>query len=398
MRTMLCLAALLSVGLAFAQGAPPAAPAAPAAPTAPEAPKMNLHLLLPPEIAAVPGRELSIYFDNLILAPKALDRFMFDVDCAKGTQQEERYTWVPKPEETGVYPWALKIYDLDGNLVAEGSTKLHVFPADAGAAKPVTLLIMGDSLTNANVYPTELYDLCVGDANPKVTLLGTNNPNTARPEVKHEGYGGWRAETFCTMWADDIWSKEGRRTRSPFLFEKGGKPDFKRYCDEQNGGKGPDVVTILLGCNDNFGAKDDNIEASIDTFEKYMEVLIAQIHGVRPDTKIGVVSLMPPAATQDAFGANYFCGQTRWQYRKNQHRVLERSFAKFMNREAENVFFVPAYVGLDAVNNYPIAKGPANSRSDQQIGRLNNGVHPAGPGYKQLADSLYCWLKGMLAQ
>lgn len=400
-RATLLLGAMLAVAVALAQAPAPApappAPAAAPAPPAPEAPKMNLHLLLPPEIAAVPGRELNIYFDNLILVPKALDRFMFDVDCAKGTQQEERYTWVPKPEEVGVYPWSLKICDLEGNLLAEGSTKIHVYPGDAGAGQNLTLLIMGDSLTNANVYPTELYDLCQADGNPKLTLLGTNIPNKERPEVRHEGYGGWRAESFVTMWGDDIWSKEGRRARSPFLFEKGGKPDFKRYCDEQNGGQGPDFVTILLGCNDNFGAKDDNIEASIDNFEKNMEILIAEIHRVRADTKIGVISLMPPAATQDAFGANYGCSQTRWQYRKNQQRVLERSFVKFTGREAENVFFVPAYVNLDTVNNYPIAKGPANSRSDQTVNRLCNGVHPAPSGYRQLADGLYCWLKGMLA-
>ena len=29
----------------------------------------------------------------------------------------------------------------------------------------------------------------------------------------------------------------------------------------------------------------------------------------------------------------------------------------------------------------------------EQGERQNNGVHPAGPGYKQIGDTLYAWLK-----
>ena len=233
-------------------------------------------------------------------------------------------------------------------------------------------------------------------------MLGTTVPNAARPAVKHEGYGGWTALGFATMWGAEP-TKDGRRARSPFLFEKEGKPvlDFQKYCDEQNGGKGPDFITILLGCNDNFGAKDETIEASIDTFVKYMDVLIAEFHRVRPDTRIGIVTLLPPAGTQDAFGSNYSCGQTRWQYRKNQHRVIERTLAKWAGQEAQNVFIIPGYPNLDCEHNYPTAKGLANARAEgagAEILRLSNGVHPAASGYRQLADTLYCWLKGQLAQ
>jgi hypothetical protein len=55
-------------------------------------------------------------------------------------------------------------------------------------------------------------------------------------------------------------------------------------------------------------------------------------------------------------------------------------------------------VNLDTVHNYPMTNAPANSRSDQEVARLNNGVHPAGTGYMQMADSVYCWLKAMLAK
>lgn len=365
----------------------------------------NLRLLLPAEIPAVPGREVNLYFDNVILYPRA-DLLLYDVDCPRGQQQVERWTWTPKaddPKDVGSFPLTLRITDLAGNPLAEGTTTIHVYPADAGAGKTLSLLVVGDSLTNASVYPDEIYNLMQGEGNPQLTMLGNSVPNKDKPGVKHEGYGGWTAQRFAAHWGPAPVTAEGRRDRSPFLFEQDGKGvlNFQKYCDEQNGGKGPDVITILLGCNDNFGAKDDSIEASIDSFLKYMDLLIAEFHKVRPDTKIGIISLMPPAATQDAFGANYSCGQTRWQYRKNQHRVMERVVEKYGGKEAEGIFLVPAYVNLDTAHNYPTIEVPANARAEgagAKILRLNNGVHPAGPGYKQMADSIYCWMKGQLSQ
>lgn len=404
MRYLVLLLALTVGAVAFAQAAGPA-PAPPPMPLAPEPvqaePADELHLLLPDIIPAVPGREVNIYFDNLILAPvKWQDFLQVDVDCLRGLQQEERFTWTPKPDEIGDFGLTIKFIDPDGEVVAEGKTIIRVFPADAGAGKAASLLIVGDSLTNAGIYPSELYKLFQGDTNPKISEIGTKLANPAQPEIKHEGYGGWRAETFVNMWGPDTGSPDKPRTRSPFLYEKDGKPalDFQKYCDENNGGKGPDFITILLGCNDNFAAKDDTIEASIDTFEKNMDILIAEFHRVRPDTKIGIITLMPPAGTQDAFGSNYGAGQTRWQYVKNQHRVLEREYAKWGNKEDQNIFIIPGYVNLDTIHNYPASTAPANSRSDVQITRLNNGVHPAASGYQQLADTIYCWLKGQLVK
>ena len=361
---------------------------------------MNLRLLLPPEIPAVPGREVNIYFDNLILSPPLWQAsYIVDVDCAKGQQQVERWTWTPKPEEVGVFPLSIKFAYPDGEVIVAAKTSIHVYPADAGKGKAATILIVGDSLTHSNVYPAELLELSKGDTNPQLTEIGTFVPNPALPNVKHEGYGGWAAGTFLTMWGPAAWNVQGQRTRSPFLYEKDGKPvlDFQKYCDEQNGGKGPDFITIMLGCNDNFGAKDDTVEASIDSYEKNMDALIAEFHKVRPDTKIGIVTLLPPAGTQDAFGNNYGCGQTRWQYRKNQHRVVERELAKWSGQEAQNIFIIPGFVNLDTMRNYPTTTGPGNARADgAPISRQANGFHPAGSGYKQLADTLYCWLKGQM--
>lgn len=126
-------------------------------------------------------------------------------------------------------------------------------------------------------------------------------------------------------------------------------------------------------------------------------MLVDGVHQVRKETKIGVLLLVPPAGTQDAFGANYQCGQTRWQYKRNQQRVVERMMEKYGNREAESIYIIPSNANLDCVNNYPRSKTAWNSETKAEGSRLNNGVHPSAEGYRQIGDTIFCWIKAQLA-
>ena len=130
---------------------------------------------------------------------------------------------------------------------------------------------------------------------------------------------------------------------------------------------------------------------------KHYDILVEMIRGVSKDTRIGALLLVPPAASQDAFGANYKCSQTRWQYRRNQHRVVERMTARYGKREPGNIWLVPANVNLDCVHNYPKRTAAWNARTAVKVTRLNNGVHPSSEGYHQIGDSIYCWMKAMIA-
>jgi lysophospholipase L1-like esterase len=187
---------------------------------------------------------------------------------------------------------------------------------------------------------------------------------------------------------------------SPFLYSDGQgkfKADFARYCQEFNKGNAPDFVTITLGGNDTASCTDANIESTIDTMFKHYDGLIDMIHQVRKDTKIGAVLMYPPAASQDAFGANYRCGLKQWQCKRNLHRVCERMIREYGGREAEHIYLVPVKINMDCEHNFPKLKAPWNSQTKVEGLRLNNGLHPTEEGYRQIGDTIYCWMKALLA-
>ncbi|MCX7426282.1 MAG: GDSL-type esterase/lipase family protein [Planctomycetia bacterium] len=369
-----------------------------ACPSAEENVPGPVRLCLPPVIHAVVGVEMNVYFDNVVLAIRP-EAYAFDVNCPLGIQQNERWTLTPSADQVGSQPFELTVRDDRNQVLARGRSIINVVPADAGVDRPVTMLVIGDSLTHASVYTQRVLDLCKTPGNPKLTLVGSFHPADPTGANRHEGYGGWTAERFATFYRDTARQGDVGQRGSPFLYqEPGGQPklDFARYCKEFNGGSGPDFVAILLGCNDTFSDTDETIEGRIDGVLRHYDTLIGMIHGVRPDTRIGLMLTVPPAATQDPFGDDYRCGQTRWQYKRNQHRLVERLLAKYAGREAEHVYAVPTEVNLDCLHNYPTRTAKCNAQSEEETVRLANGVHPAASGYRQIGDTLYAWLKAGL--
>jgi len=358
----------------------------------------KIKLILPTTIYSVPGYEMNLYFNNVILVPN-VNNYIFDVDCGKGRQDRIRWRFTPSVKDVGKYPFSLKVIDGMNEVIAEASSEIYVTPANAGEGRDITIMVVGDSLTDQSHYPNGLQRLLQTQGNPKVKFIGSHTGGGRKPDetrVPHEGRGGWTWAAYCTRWAKN---KGDYRSRSPFLFLKDGKPqlDFQKYCDKYNDGKAPDFITVFLGCNDTFRADDRNIEERIDTMFKYADILLSEFKKISKNTQIGLFLLVPPAATQDAFGSNYKCTQFRWQYRRNQHRVVERMIKKYSSKEKDNIFLIPAYINIDCVNNYSKREESLNARNKKKIWRDCNGVHPAKPGYEQIADSMYCWLKYRLS-
>jgi lysophospholipase L1-like esterase len=381
---------LLAIGLSAirANGADPPA-------TAPSVQAADpLRMALPAEMFAVAGVESSIYFDNVVLALNPAN-YAFDVICLKGRQQSERWTWTPADADAGDVPFQLDVRDDQQRLVSSGRSVIKVIGRKPDPERTLSVLLIGDSLTHASVYSQQLLDLSVKSGTPKIGLVGSHGREPPGAN-RHEGYGGWTALRFATHYSDTARQGDYAKRGSPFLYRQpdgSTKLDFPHYCADVNEGKFPDAVTIFLGPNDIFSFNDQTIAGGIDSMLTHYDRLIEMVHSASPSTRIGVMLPVPAAASQDAFGSNYGTGQTRWQYKRNQHALVEAMIARY--RDRDGVQLIATHVNLDCVNNYPTESVAPNSRSEQKVTRQSNGVHPSADGYRQIGDTVFAWLSSL---
>ncbi|MFA6560744.1 MAG: GDSL-type esterase/lipase family protein [Verrucomicrobiia bacterium] len=348
----------------------------------------SLRLTLPPAWYGVPGVPMSLYYDNIVLTENP-ESYRFDVTCDIGKSEAKRWTVTPSDKDVGQHALCVVVKSAQGKELQRAKTVLRIVSKDAGANRNLRLLIVGDSLTHATIYPNEIARLLSEPGNPKWTMLGTHKPASVKPGVAHEGYGGWTWASFLTSYNAKLGHKldeKGRRQSSPFLFAGAdGKPalDIGRYIRENCAGQPPEVVTILLGINDCFSASpddakamDEKITATLDNAEKFLKAFPA----AAPRTVFAVGLTTPPNARESGFEANYKGKYHRWGWKRIQHRLVEQMLKRFAGREREGIHLVPTELNLDPVDGYPD----------------NNGVHPNATGYQQIGASFYCWLKWWL--
>ena len=344
----------------------------------------SLRLTLPPTFYAVPGVEAAIYYDNIVLT-ETPEQFKFTVQTDLGKSETKRWSVTPSGTAVGDHPVTVTVADSTGKTLQSARTTLRIIQRDAGAGKMVRLLIVGDSLTNASMYPNEIARLLSQPGNPKWKMLGTHRPAGVAKDVAHEGYGGWTWRSFVSRYEPKP-DPATRKRSSPFVFlGADNKPslDLPRYFKECCNNERPDIVTVMLGINDCFSAKPDDlkaIDAKIDDMFQQAELLLKAFRAAAPQALIGVCLTTPPNARESGFEANYKGKYHRWGWKKIQHRIVERQLKHFAARESDHIFIVPTELNLDPVAGYPD----------------NNGVHPNATGYKQIGASIYAWIKSRL--
>lgn len=353
---------------------------------------------IPDGCYAVVGQEFRVNFANIWergevpLVPihfrngNKVDLKPGDVWPEYGSKDATYWKHTPAPNEAGRIQRLVLCTAKDTDNAADcDRTELRIAPADAGAGREIAILIVGDSLTHATHYPNEWARLLNQPGNPKWTILGTHKPANAQPGVAHEGYGGWRWQTFLERYEPKP-DPAKRIHSSPFVFvgadDKPGL-DLPRYFREACGGRKPDYVTFLLGINDCFAAPADDaaaLDKHIDGVFANADKLLAAFREAAPDAKLAVCLTPPPNSRAEAFTANYKGKYPRDGWLKIQRRLVERQMQHFGDREAERIYVVPTNLDLDTVAGYP----------------PDNAVHPNKDGYARIAASLHAWLKWQL--
>jgi lysophospholipase L1-like esterase len=217
-------------------------------------------------------------------------------------------------------------------------------------------------------------------------MLGTFRPAGVKPGVAHEGYGGWTWARFVSHYEPHPDGTYKKRS-SPFVFiEADQKPvlDVPRYIQTACEGTPPDVVTFLLGTNDCFSAKADvpkSIDERVGAMIQQADILLAAFHKAAPQADLGVGLTVPGNSRESGFVANYHGKYTRWNWKQVQHELVRREIEHFGHRQDQRVFLIPTELNLDPVDGFPV----------------NNGCHPNETGYRQIAATLYAWIKDRLA-
>lgn len=357
----------------------------------------NAQNLLP----ALEGRELSIYFENVIWSSVPLDQLCIDVTCTKGTQWSKYWRYTPTSGDAGTTTLTLAVYTKDrGTLLATATATLKTV-ALSNPASPVTrkLLLIGDSTMASGEVAAELFNLFVGDTKYTLTLVGSNSGNASDSAsnsraVATEAIAGWTINGFTTD-STTAWTQlsGGARTGSPFSFSS--VFNFASYLSSQSiSMSSGDWVVINLGINDVFNSTDDaTVNTRITTMSGQLASWITSIKASVPGIRIGICLTIPPSCNQDAFGYNYGSGQTRLRYIRNLKLWRDAITTSYDTSVISNVFVIPYHANLDTEHNFTTGSVAVNSRNATTYTQQQNGVHPAASGYYQLSDMLRSWLK-----
>lgn len=338
----------------------------------------NLEFTLPPALYAVPGIDTLLFLDDIILT-QTPEKYELSVKPNIGKIKNGCWIFSPKRAVKNTRIIEFSIKGPKANLKKQ--ITLKIAPKNAGVGKNLRLLIIGDSLTAASVYPKKLAELLDKFENPKWVMFGTQKKGE---KIAHEGYGGWTWNAFISKVVPHSvhFTKKGT---SPFIFENSSgnlELDVNRYFKKVCGGKKPNVIIIMLGINDCFRFQQflpnrEDVENRINATLKASEKLIKALREAAPGAIIGICLTTPPNSREDAFFANYKGTYHRWTWKQVQHILVKAEIKHFNNRAKENIFLIPTNLGIDPVKGYP----------------ATNGVHPNTIGYSQIANSIYCWIK-----
>jgi lysophospholipase L1-like esterase len=332
----------------------------------------NYTVALPPKIYCVVGKEMNIYFDNII--SDDIEDYYVDVDCTVGIHQNERWTYIP--QAAGTNTLILNLYDRYWNKLTTVTTSIIAVELGTKSGVNSKVLVIGDSTTANGIMTGELLNLYNSDP-ADITLIGTKGTS---PNL-HEGISGW---TVARFYSDST---------SPFVFS--GAFNFAQYMTV-NAFSGLDYLLIHLGINDvRTLSTDTEVDNMVLSNKDKINQMITNIHAYNPSIKICIIVPISPSKNQDAFGKLYGCGVSKARYKRNIHRYSKGIIDNFGSRESELIYLIPGIANLDTVHNMAVENVAANSRNTGTISRQTDGVHPTFSGYYQMADTNYYALKSI---
>ena len=327
-------------------------------------PDCNLQITLPPRIYCSPFSKVSIYYENII-SGSDINELTFKVTPEPGSSDSIKFTFNIQEKSSREYNITVDVFNRSGKKAASESTVVYYTASERVPGDSITVLITGNSLTNAGYFPAQVKSLFVDSLDIPVKFVGTKQSNGGI----HEGYGG------------KTWKWFSQNIESPFVFnlsESDTTLSFKHYF-EHIVKADPDFVVVELGINDCFRADTTSIEtidSTINEMFTHVEYYLTKLIDYKSDIQIGICLPPPPNYSNKAFVANYKGKYTQTGWTKIQRRMVQKHISYFSNHFQSNCFLIPLEINIDTRHGYPV----------------DNAVHPNISGYHQLASSIFNWL------
>ena len=271
---------------------------------------------------------------------------------------------------------SLKIMQEDNNIKYSANINIEVVPANAGAGTTKKVLFIGDSLTDADIYPKHLKELFDESNEPmNIELLGTLGNGI----YKNEGRSGWRAYTYthCANGADESTADGFYQGSNAFWNPETNKFDFSYYMNN-NSFSNIDYVFICLGTND-ISRGDYKEESDIIS---YYNTMINSIKDFDSNIKIGL--WLPPAR-----GIKNRLDKLDGLY--NALAVNKYLINNFEGKEDDNIFLIPTNITISPYEDYNTTVIPITENQELEV--VTDSVHPNQNGYYKIAEVFYYWIK-----
>ena len=376
---------------------------------------------LPERIYAAPGLELNVYFTEIFdsVVPQ---NYAYQAYCRKGRSERVRWCFTPTAEDAGTtFPLVVNAWNDDG-LVDSVTSQVVVAAAPVDPSRKVTLALLGDSLTNCGYQDQVLKDMRLAGYSG-YTPVGSRAMTA--DGARHDGYGGYTFDAFLTRYrvsdeeiahVQDQAEREQLATlgvpvkivhawqrdllRSPLVKFEGGEKsvDIPRWLAKINGGTPPDIIIVELGLNSVFYSE-GSIPELRALFRRNLlpeaERLISRLRQDMPAATY-LLCTMPVGSSQDGFAANYGADRNEVQHRKIVFAINREYDAWIKAKKDPKLMLLPVGHAVDPEDSSLVQRQKVSARSENEVVRSVNAVHPSAVGGYQMGDAIAAMLMSLL--
>ena len=357
-------------------------------------------VLIAGDIPCVVGYEVQGFVRGVIEHPAPL-LLPISLTCAKGANRKRYWDYLPQSGDAGSYPLMLEVTDLlNVNLSSTTANVVVSNPAHQPASM-TNILCVGDSLTNAGIWPGEFSRLLTGGASTGLptglsygncNFIGNLSLNSGGvPEYGVDnppffvGYPGWSWSNFMSPGTAPM--------NSPFSNAAGTAISFSYWCSKTLPDTGApisaggiNIAYIELGWSAINAPNQQNFSTELAAAAAFL----TQLHSDYPACQIRLLGLQAPdpRGLSYTYGANAlsdYYGLLRSANNYNQALLSMVSTLPFHSL----IRYLPTGFFVDTEYNYPNTVLPVNvyNSATEVIGGYSTGpcgIHPATAGYRQI--------------